>query len=218
MEINGPYPTENFTPEVSESDLRLQPHSREAEEAVLGAILINSEKFYDVAQIISANDFYIHRCRWIWEAFAALLEKGQDIDVQTVANELEKNGKLTEAGGKLYLYSLASNTPSSMHAESYAKIIAEKSVRRQVLTAASQMQQYAYDESKSLDTILDNSEKAIFNVSEKRTRNEVQPIRSVVGTIYDEVRLLARQDQDIVGVPTGFKDLDRLLGGCKNPI
>ena len=112
MEINGPYPTENFTPEVSESDLRLQPHSREAEEAVLGAILINSEKFYDVAQIISANDFYIHRCRWIWEAFAALLEKGQDIDVQTVANELEKNGKLTEAGGKLYLYSLASNTPS----------------------------------------------------------------------------------------------------------
>ena len=215
MEINGPYPTENFTPEVSESNLRLQPHSREAEEAVLGAILINSEKFYDVAQIISANDFYIHRCRWIWEAFAALLEKGQDIDVQTVANELEKNGKLTEAGGKLYLYSLASNTPSSMHAESYAKIIAEKSVRRQVLTAASQMQQYAYDESKSLDTILDNSEKAIFNVSEKRTRNEVQPIRSVVGTIYDEVRLLARQDQDIVGVPTGFKDLDRLLGGMQ---
>ena len=78
MEINGPYPTENFTPEVSESDLRLQPHSREAEEAVLGAILINSEKFYDVAQIISANDFYIHRCRWMESVCRSSGKKGQD--------------------------------------------------------------------------------------------------------------------------------------------
>lgn len=85
------------------------------------------------------------------------------------------------------------------------------------MTAASQMQQYAYDESKSLDTILDNSEKAIFNVSEKRTRNEVQPIRSVVGTIYDEVRPRAprsgyRRSSDRI------QRFDRLLGGCKNPI
>ena len=215
MENISDFSTTDFSPEISESDLRLQPHSREAEEAVLGAILINSEKFYDVSQIISADDFYIHRCQWIWKAFASLLENGQDIDVQTVANELEKQGRLTEAGGKIFLYSLASGTPSSMHAESYASIIAEKSIRRQMLNAANQMAQLAYDEKKPLDDVLDQSEKAIFNVSEQRTKKDVEPITKVLGEIYDNVRVLLRQDEDIVGVPTGFRDLDRLLGGMQ---
>ena len=215
MEEISDFSAESFLPEVSETDLRLQPHSREAEEAVLGAILINSEKYYDVSQIIGANDFYIHRCQWIWKAFSTLLESGQDIDVQTVANELEKQGKLIEAGGKMYLYSLASSTPSSMHAESYANIIAEKSVRRMMLNAANQMTQFAYDEKKPLDEVLDRSEKAIFDVSEQRTRNDVEPITHVLSEIYDSVRELLRRDEDIVGVPTGFRDLDRMLGGMQ---
>ena len=93
------------------------PHSREAEEAVLGAILINPEKYFDVSQLINARDFYIHRNRWVWEAYGALFEKGQSIDVQTVCEELESQGHLGEVGGKVFFYNLTSKTPSSMHAE-----------------------------------------------------------------------------------------------------
>lgn len=216
MENDEIFPTEAYTPEISETDMRIEPHSREAEEAVLGAVLINSEKYFDVAQVISSDDFYIHRHQWIWQAYASLIEQGRDIDVQTISDELDKKGRLSESGGWMYLYSLVSKTPSSMHAESYAHIILEKSVRRRLLAAASHMTDLAFDEKKKLDEVLDQSEKAIFNISEKQDRKEVQPINKVLSEIFDNVKELYQKDQDIVGIPTGFKDLDRLLGGLQN--
>ena len=83
-------------------ELNQVPHSREAEEAVLGAVLINPEKYYDVSEIITEKDFYIHRNRWVWQAYGALHEKGQSIDVQTVSEELESQGHLAEVGGKVF--------------------------------------------------------------------------------------------------------------------
>ena len=111
------------------------PHSQEAEEAVLGAILINPEKYFDVSQIINSRDFYLHRNRWVWEAYGALFEKGQAIDVQTVCEELDAKGHLGEVGGKVFFYNLTSKTPSSMHAESYANIVLDKSQRRSLIEA-----------------------------------------------------------------------------------
>ena len=189
------------------------PHSREAEEAVLGAVLINPEKYFDVSEIINEKDFYIHRNRWVWEAYGALHEKGQSIDVQTVCEELEAQGHLNEVGGKVFFYNLTSKTPSSMHAESYANIVLEKSQRRSLLEAAQKMMDLAYDSKRDLNQILNETEQAVFEISEKRDRKEVIPIADVLSDIYDKVRLLYQQGSDIVGVPSGLADLDHLLGG-----
>lgn len=189
------------------------PHSREAEEAVLGAILINPEKYFDVSQIISSRDFYIHRNRWVWEAYGALFEKGLAIDVQTVCEELDAKGHLGEVGGKVFFYSLTSKTPSSMHAESYANIVFEKSQRRSLIEAGQKMMDLAYDSKKDLNQVLNESEEAMVSIIEKRDRKEVIPITDVLSDVYDQVRLLYSKGEDIVGVPSGLIDLDRLLGG-----
>ncbi len=194
-------------------ELNQVPYSKEAEEAVLGAVLINPEKYFDVAQLINANDFYIHRNRWVWEAYGALFEKGMALDVQTVSEELDAKEHLQEVGGKVFFYNLTSKTPSSMHAESYANIILEKSQRRALIEAGQKMIQLAFDSKKDLNTVIGESEQAVFNVSEKRDRKEVVPITNVLSEIYDKVRLLYQQGADIVGVPSGLTDLDKLLGG-----
>ncbi len=207
----------NYDPPEAEypaqEEINQVPYSREAEEAVLGAILINPEKYFDVSQIITDKDFYIHRHRWVWNAYAALFEKGMSIDVQTVSEELEAHGHLGEVGGKVFFYNLTGKTPSSMHAESYANIVLEKSQRRSLLEAAQKMMDLAYDPKKDLNQILNETEQAVFEISEKRDRKEIVPIADVLSEIYDKVRLLYQQGADIVGVPSGLADLDKLLGG-----
>src|ERR1700690_4152638 len=98
------------------------PHNREAEEAVVGAVLINPEAYYDVAQFLQADDFYIHRHRWIWEAFTSLHEQRIPIDLLTLTEELDRKGQLAEIGGRFYLTALANQVPSSLNAESYGHI------------------------------------------------------------------------------------------------
>lgn len=196
-----------------EADLSQMPHSQEAEEAVLGSILINPEKYMDVAQIISGKDFYIHRHRMVWEAYAALIEKRRALDIQTVCEELAARETLNEVGGKAFFYGLTSKTPSSMHAEAYAQIVQEKSTRRSLIEAAQKMIELANDSKKELDSVMNESEEAIFEVSEKRDRKEVLPIRNVLSDVFDKIQLLYQQGEDVVGVPSGLVDLDRLLGG-----
>src|SRR5512143_3611724 len=96
-----------------------QPHSREAEEAVIGAVLINPEVYYDLAQFLQADDFYIHRLRWIWLAFTRLHERRVPIDILTVSGELENQGQLEEIGGAAYLTALLNQVPTTLHAEAY---------------------------------------------------------------------------------------------------
>ena len=125
------------------------PHSREAEEAVVGAVFINSEVYYDVAQFLSADDFYIHRHKWIWETFTSLHEQRVPIDLLTVSDELERRGQLTEIGGPAYLTSLINQVPSSLNAESYGHIVEGYSVRRKMINAANQIASIAYNEKSS---------------------------------------------------------------------
>jgi len=105
------------------------PHSREAEEAVMGAVLINPEAFYDVTAFLEADDFYIHRHRWIWEAFTGLHEQRIPIDLLTVAEELDRKGRLTDVGGPAYLTALVNQVPTSLNAESYGRIVESHSRR-----------------------------------------------------------------------------------------
>ncbi len=198
-----------------ESGPQIVPHSREAEEAVLGAILINPEAYYDVAQFLQADDYYIHRHRWIWEAFTRLHEHRTPIDFLTVSEELEKMGQLAEIGGPAYLTALINNVPSSLHAEAYAHIVEETAIRRRMLSAANQIAKLAYQQELGINTAMDESEKAVFGISERRLTRDLQPIHQVLSEYFDRIDQLAGRDDEIYGVPTGFIDLDRLLAGLQ---
>jgi replicative DNA helicase len=191
------------------------PHSREAEEAVIGAVLINPESYFDVATFLRPEDFYIHRNRWIWEAIIRLHDRRRQIDFLTVTEELDQLGQLAEVGGPAYLTVIANNVPSSLHAEAYGRIIEETSIRRKMLTAANDIAKLAYQQEASVETVMDEAEKAVFGVSERRITRDLRSIRQVLSEYYDRMDQLANRDEESYGVPTGFLDLDRLLGGLQ---
>ncbi|HNT24950.1 MAG TPA: replicative DNA helicase [Anaerolineales bacterium] len=191
------------------------PQSREAEESVIGAVLINPEAYYDVAQFLRADDFYIHRHRWIWEAFTRLHERRMPLDFLTVTEELDQMGQLGEVGGPAYLTALINNVPTALHAEAYGRLVEQTSIRRRMLTAANDIAKLAYQEDLGLESVMDEAEKAIFGVSERRMTRDLQPIQQVLSEYYDRIDAIARRGEETVGVPTGFLDLDKLLGGLQ---
>jgi replicative DNA helicase len=195
--------------------VQVVPQSREAEEAVLGSIMINPDAYYDVAEFLKADDFYIHRHQWIWSTFARLQESRTPIDILTVTEELDQQGQLAEVGGPAYLTTLISNVPSSLHAVAYGRLIEQTAVRRNMLEAANSIAKLAYDEEISLDTVMDDAEKAVFGVSERRATRDLEPINKVLSDYYDHIGELAARPGEIHGVPTGFIDLDRLLTGLQ---
>lgn len=206
-----PPPAEENTSPLEQS----HPHNRDAEEAVLGAVLINPEVYYDVAQIIQPDDFYIVRNRWIWEAFTHLHETRTPIDYLTMVQELEERGHLVEMGGPAYLTALINQTPTSLHAEAYAHMVEDSAVRRRMLAAANQMAKLAFDQQRSVDTIIDEAEKSVFSLSERRIQHDVQPIQTVLSEYFDRIDQLSQRDEEIFGVPTGLTYLDKLLGGLQ---
>lgn len=208
--------TDGFPPETDQTaSPQLVPHSREAEEAVIGSILINPEAYYDVAPFLQDQDFYIHRHQWIWQVFTRLHEQRTPIDVLTVQEELDQLGYLAEIGGPAYLTALINNVPTSLHAESYGRIVEQTAIRRRMIGAANQIAKVAYQEELNIETAIDEAEKAVFSVSERRLATDLQPIQSVLSDYYDRIDELANRDDEVFGVPTGFIDLDRILGGLQ---
>lgn len=201
----------------SKGDGRQQevPYDRQAEEAVLGSVLVNPDVFYDVAHFLKAEDFFLHRHRWIWEAFTGLHDQRLPIDILTVSEELERQGRLEEIGGPAYLTALISNVPSSLHAEAYGKIVEETATRRRLIEAANQIARLAFQTGTPLEDVVNDAEKAVFGVSERRLTHQLQPLKQVLSEYYDRIDYLARHQDETIGVPTGFIDLDRLLGGMQ---
>ncbi|MEN6409673.1 MAG: replicative DNA helicase [Anaerolineaceae bacterium] len=208
----------DFPPPMDElpvEPVQTVPYSREAEEAVLGAVMIHPEVYYDVAQFLQADDFYIQRNGWIWESFTRLHERRSPIDLLTVSEDLEQMDRLAEIGGPAYLTALTTQVPTSLHAEAYGHIIEDNAIRRRMLTAANDVAKLAYDQQRTVDTVIDEAEKAVFGISERRVRHDVQPIQQVLSDYYDRIDQLATRDEDVVGVPTGLLDLDKVLGGLQ---
>lgn len=192
------------------------PHDRQAEEAVLGAVLVNPEVYYDVAHFLSGDDFFLHRNRWVWEAFSSLHEQRLPVDILTVSEELERQSRLDEVGGPAYLTTLINNVPSSLHATAYAHVVEETATRRRLLMAANQIARLAYQSGTPIEDVVNDAEKSIFGVSERRLTHQLQPIQQVLSEYYDRIDYLARHQDETIGVPTGFIDLDRLLGGLQS--
>jgi replicative DNA helicase len=193
----------------------LTPHNREAEEAVVGAVLINPEIYYDLAEFLQPDDFYIVRHRWIWEAFRRLHERRVPLDFLTLTEELDNAGQLEEIGGPAYLTTLINQVPTSLHAVAYGHMVESTALRRRLVSAANEVASLAYNEGETIDNVMEGAEKSIFNVSERRLKKEMRPIELVLDEFYDRIEKLARRPEDMFGVPTGFIDLDRKLTGMQ---
>ncbi len=202
---------------MPESDLgaRMAPHSLEAEEAVLGSVLIDPESLFRVLPFLSPGDFFLVKNQWVWEAILALHERRDPIDFLTVCEELERREQLAEVGGQAYIAHLINVVPTAIHAEGYGRIVEQTSLRRRLLAAASDIAQLAYEEAEEIDQVIDRAEQALFGVSQRRVSRELVPISEIIRSYYARIEYLYEHRGEPLGVPTGFMDLDRLTGGLQ---
>lgn len=187
------------------------PHNREAEEAVIGAVLINPDSYYDVAEIVTADDFFIHRNRWVFQAYKTLVDTGTPIDLLTVCTALDKEGKLHEIGGSAYLTGLINQVPSSAHAASYAALVFEFSMRRELVAKASEIASLAYTAFTSVDDMLNSYENKVkLADSTTHIRDDTQDSDSAADELAEKVR-----NNTPTGVLTHFPEFDKFeaMGG-----
>lgn len=194
---------------------KLQPHNVEAEEAVLGSLLIDPDAVLQIATFLQPSDFYLERHSWIYEAICILHERRQPPDLVTLSDELERRKQLDEIGGPAYLTSLINATPTSIHAEYYGRIVERTAVLRRLIEAAGKIAQLAYQDNEDVDEVVDRAEEIIFGVSERRVDRDLRPIRQVLDRYYDRIEYLYQHQGEIIGIPTGLADLDKLLGGLQ---
>jgi replicative DNA helicase len=194
---------------------KLPPQNIEAEEAVLGALLIDSDAIIRVSTVVQPDDFYREKNGWIYSATLALHERHEPIDFLTLCDELERKGQLEELGGPAYLTGLINAVPTSVHVEHYATIVQRAAVRRRLIQAAGQIAALAYKEEDDLDEVVDRAEQVVFSVSSARLSRSVVPLRSAVSDYYDRVEYLNKHKGQMIGLPTGFAKLDELLGGMQ---
>ena len=192
---------------------RLPPQNREAEEAVLGSLLIDPDAIFDVVGFLRPEMFYVTVNRWIYESIVRIHGRNNPVDVLTVLEDLRRQDQLDEVGGEPYLAGLVGVVPNSINVESYARIVEAAAVRRDLLSAAGTIASMAYDEEEDIGVVLDRSEQALFSISEQRTTSDLVHIRQISESYLERIEDLYAQENEIVGVPTGFTDLDRLTGG-----
>ena len=192
------------------------PSNIEAEEALLGSLLIDPDVIVQVATLIEPKDFYVQRHGWIYDAMRYLHDQNQPVDFLTVTDELERRGQLADIGGAAYISSLISIVPSAVHAFQYAHIVKRTSTLRQLIQAAGDIARMAYDESQDVDTVVNQSEELIFAISEGRLERDLQQVRHVMRVVMDDLDELHKRRGEVMGVPTGFRPLDKLLGGLQS--
>ena len=189
------------------------PQNTEAEAAVLGALLIDPEGIFQVLPFLKPDDFYLRKNRWVYEAIIRIHERRDPIDLLTVTTELEQQGQLDTVGGAASISQLINTVPSAISIESYGRLVEQAAVRRRLLDAAGDIARLAHDERMSVDQAVDRAEKSLFGVSQKRSTRDLEAIQDVIPRYYDRIQYLYEHRGDIMGVPSGFRDVDRLLGG-----
>ena len=192
---------------------RLPPQNIEAEQAVLGSLLIDREGVIRVAPFLRPEDFYRESHAQIYQAVLDLFEQKQPADFVTLCDTLEKRGQLDAVGGPAYVTSLINAVPTSIHIEHYGHIVELAALRRRLLDAAGQIARLAYEEDRDIEEVIDRSEALLFEVTERRESKDLVPLKRLLNAYYDRLEYLQQHRDEPVGLPTGFIDLDRLLGG-----
>ncbi len=190
----------------------ITPYSQEAEQSVIGAVLINPNALNQVAAFLAPEDFFLLRHTYIWEALLRISERNEPMDYRIVAEELQAMGRLHDIGGEHYLIDLMSSTPNSVHAEVYGRIVKRAAIRRKLIQATDEIRALAADEARSLDDITAEAEARLFSITEEQFKREFIPLETAISEYFDKVEEQLNT-QRALGLPTGFRDLDILLGG-----
>lgn len=196
-------------------NIKVPPHSEEAEVSVLGSILIDQDAIVTVAEFLRPEHFYFESHSLIFKAILDLYEERSPIDMVTLTDKLKKNKDLTKVGGTAYLAEMVNRVPTSANIEKYGLIVKDLWVKRQLIKSAAKISEIAFDESAEASEALDKAETEIFSLSQRHLRQSFVPLKEALEESFDRLDELHKQAGGLRGVPTGFKDLDNLLAGLQ---
>ena len=209
---------EDTYPDQQVAQLRIPPHSLEAESSVLGGLLLDNSAWDRVGDLVTDSDFYRYEHRLVFAAVAALINSSRPADVITVFEHLQSLGKAEEVGGLAYLNSLAQYVPSASNIRRYGEIVRERAILRKLVTASDEIATTAFSpKGRPVAQILDEAEQKIFHMGEEgsRMKQGFQSMNSLVVQLLDRVEEMSQNPNDITGVPTGFHDFDRMTSGMQ---
>ena len=197
--------------ESSTNLYRQMPVAIEAERALLGAIIIKPESFDLIGGMITADDFYLAEHKHIYTALVSMYTQSKIIDTVTLVNALVEQGDRDEAGGVQYISTIASSVPSTANVKDYARIVKDKAVLRNLITACDEINETAYEESSAVRTIIDNAEQKIFDIAHNNDTREFRHISEILQNVYKDIETLSETGGAVTGSKTGFSGLDRML-------
>lgn len=200
---------------MDSSTARIPPQNIDVEASLLGALLIDGEAFVRIGDQLTQADFYDERHQKIFEAMRSLYDKHQQIDVLTLSDQLKNRGQLEQVGGGGYLTELTNFVATASHLEQYAEIVSTKGVRRRLIRATQEIASIGYDEEKTLAELIEEAESRLFEVSQQHVRQDIASLESILGDSFDRLDDLHNNRGGLRGIPTGLKDLDRLLAGLQ---
>jgi replicative DNA helicase len=194
---------------------RLPPHNIEAEQSVLGSLLIDRDAIIRVASYVKAEDFYFSANGTVYQAILDLYNRREPTDFLTLSDELERRSVLDDIGGLGYLSSLLNVVPTAVHVEYYGRIVERTATLRRLIDAGTQIVGIGFQDGLDAADALDSAEQALFTVSQRRQTKDFQSISDVLDRFFDQLDYLQQNRGEVVGVPTGFSDLDKLTGGLQ---
>ena len=192
---------------------KIPPHNDEAEKSVLGAALLSKDALLDIIDIVKPRDFYSEMHKEIFTAVRELYSRNAPVDTLTVSEELKKRNSLEMVGGRAYIASLSSGVPSTANAGQYAKIVAEKAILRRLIATSSDIIEEAYKEKMEAEVVLDYAERGIFEIAQAKQSKDVSILRDVLMKNIEIIDEASRLEGNVIGVPTGFRDLDAKTSG-----
>lgn len=201
---------------MSQAQERIPPQNLQAEQSVIGSMLIDKSAIARCIEILRPDSFYRDAHKYIYETIMELFDRGEPVDLVTVTETLAKNGKIDAVGGSVYVADLINSVPTSANVEYYAKIVEEKATLRRLIDAGTQLVAQAFDEPENVDKILDHAEKTIFDIALKRVREGFLRLDTVLTKVLDKIDKLYGKKEHITGIPTGYTDLDNLTAGFQN--
>lgn len=199
----------------TQSDVRVPPHNLDAEQSVLGAIMLDKDAIIAIADMLRPEDFYKGSHGVIYNAILELYSKNDPIDVLSISNRLEEKKKLTEVGGAAYLASLANMVPSASNIAHYAAVVRKKATLRKLIHAATEIGELGYSEEDDVETTLDHAEQKLFSISQQTQKKEFLSMKDALSTAFDRIDDLHKNRGEMRGVPTGFPDVDHILSGLQ---
>ncbi|NCC98600.1 MAG: replicative DNA helicase [Bacteroidia bacterium] len=192
---------------------KLPPQAPELEEAVIGALMLEKDAYFDISEILRPESFYNDHHRYIFEAITQLALQRKPIDMLTVGEQLKSMGKLEDAGGQIYLAELTSKVASATNVVYHSQIIAQKYLARELIRVATDIQTKAFDEKTDVDELMQNAEGQLFEVTQRNIKKDVTPIGEILSEAINRIQLAGQQENGYTGIPSGFKGLDAITNG-----